>query len=78
MPRKIRQLVRDLRRAGFEALPQRGKGSHSVWKHATYPDIPVVTLAGHLGDDAKPYQERDVQNVLAQVKGRERDNEYER
>ena len=49
-----------------------------MWKHASYPDIPVVTLAGHQGDDAKPYQERDVQNVLAQVKGRERDNEYER
>ena len=50
-------------RAGFESLPQRGKGSHSVWKHATYPDIPVVTLADHLGDDAQPYQERDGQNV---------------
>ena len=77
MPRKIRQLVRDLRRAGFEALPQRGKGSHSMWKHPAYPDIPVVTLAVQLGDDAKPYQERDVQHGLAQVKGRERDNDGE-
>ena len=75
MPRKIRQLVRDLRRAGFEALPQRGKGSHSMWKHPAYPDIPLVTLAGQLGDDAQPYQERGVQHVLAQVKGRERDND---
>jgi hypothetical protein len=46
-----------------------------MWKHPAYPDIPVVTLAGQLGDDAQPYQERDVQHVLAQVKGRERDND---
>ena len=78
MPRKIRQLMTDLRRAGFVELPRRGKGSHSVWEHPTYPEIPVVTLAGQLGEDAKLYQERDVRNALARVKGRERDNDYER
>ncbi|MHB1957261.1 MAG: type II toxin-antitoxin system HicA family toxin [Sulfobacillus sp.] len=78
MPRKIRQLMGDLQRAGFIELPRRGKGSHSLWKHPAYPEIPPVTLAGQLGDDAKPYQERDVRHVLAQVKGRERDNGYER
>ncbi|PSR23248.1 MAG: type II toxin-antitoxin system HicA family toxin [Sulfobacillus acidophilus] len=78
MPRKIRQLMTDLQRAGFVALPRRGKGSHSVWKHPAYPEIPAVTLAGTPGDDAKPYQEQDVRNVLAQVKGRERHHEDER
>ena len=78
MPRKIRQLMADLQRAGFLELPRRGKGSHSLWKHPVYPEIPVVTLTGQLGDDAKLYQERDVRHVLAQVKGRERDNGYER
>jgi predicted RNase H-like HicB family nuclease len=58
----------DLQHAGFIELPHRGKGSHSLWRHPSHPDIPVVTLAGQLADDAKPYQERDVRNVLAQVK----------
>lgn len=78
MPRKLWQLMADLRWAGFVELPRRGKGSHSVWKHPAYPEIPAVTLAGHPGDDAKPYQERGVRNALRQMKGRENDNEYER
>ena len=78
MPRKIRQLMADLQRAGFMELPRRGKGSHSLWKHLDYPEVPAVTLAGQAGDDAQPYQERDVRHVLDQVKGRERDNGYER
>lgn len=59
-------------------IPNRGKGSHSFWKHHTYSEIPVITLSGRLGNDAKAYQERIVRNALAQVKGREQDNEYER
>ena len=46
MPRKIRQLIADLHRAGFVELPRRGKGSHSMWKHPSYPEIPVVILSG--------------------------------
>ncbi len=68
----------NLQRAGFVEIPSRGKGSHSFWKHLTYSEIPVITLSGQLGDDAKAYQERTVRNALAQVKGRERDNGYER
>jgi predicted RNA binding protein YcfA (HicA-like mRNA interferase family) len=65
VPRKIRQRMADLRRAGFVELPRRGQGSHSVWKHPAYPEIPAVILAGKLGDDAKPYQEQEVRDVLA-------------
>ena len=63
MPRKIRQLKADLRRAGF-VLTDRGKGSHEVWEH---PDVPTafVTLSGHDGDDARPYHERDLRRAIA-------------
>ena len=60
MPRKIRQLKADLRRAGFAMRP--GKGSHTVWEHPLVPDD--LTLAGHDGDDAKPYQEKDVRTFV--------------
>jgi predicted RNA binding protein YcfA (HicA-like mRNA interferase family) len=65
MPRKIRQLKADLRRAGF-MVTDRGKGSHEVWEH---PDAPAafVTLSGHDGDDAKPYLERDLRRAIALV-----------
>ncbi len=64
MPRKIRQMLADLRRAGFEQLPGRGKGSHTVWSHPAVPDL-QPTVAGQEGDDAKPYQEREVRAALA-------------
>ncbi|HET8629720.1 MAG TPA: type II toxin-antitoxin system HicB family antitoxin [Thermomicrobiales bacterium] len=64
MPRKVRQLKADLRRAGFIERPRRGKGSQGYWEH---PDVPEarVLLSGHDGDDAQPYQERQVRAVLA-------------
>ncbi len=65
MPRKIRELRTDLRRAGF--VWRSGKGSHGFWEHLEYPDI-FVTLSGNEGKDAQPYQERDVRNALAAVR----------
>jgi predicted RNA binding protein YcfA (HicA-like mRNA interferase family) len=56
MPRKIRELERELRRDGFEERP--AKGSHRKWVHPLVPD-PVV-LSGDPGEDARPYQERAV------------------
>ncbi|RKU17866.1 hypothetical protein C6500_14775 [Candidatus Poribacteria bacterium] len=53
MPRKIRQLIADLRKAGFINI--RGKGSHRTYEH---PKGSTVVLSGNLGDDAKPYQEK--------------------
>ena len=66
MPRKIRQLRSDLRKAGFVLDRERGKGSHTVWEH---PDVGAafVTLSGKDGDDAKPYQEKEVREAIAQV-----------
>jgi predicted RNA binding protein YcfA (HicA-like mRNA interferase family) len=55
MPRKIRELIRDLQRAGF--VNRGGKGGHRNFEH---PAGVRITLSGKLGADAKPYQEREV------------------
>jgi predicted RNA binding protein YcfA (HicA-like mRNA interferase family) len=68
MPPKIRQLKAALTKAGCYVRP--GKGSHPVWQHAALPGL-EVTLAGRDGDDAKPYQEKDVKNLLRPLKRRE-------
>lgn len=67
VPLKIKKLKAALSRAGFVMRP--GMGSHIVWKHQALPGV-EITLAGHDGDDAKPYQTRDVQNALKKI-GRE-------
>lgn len=54
MPRKIRELIRDLEIAGF--VNRGGKGSHRNFVH---PKVSLpVTISGKPGDDAKAYQER--------------------
>jgi predicted RNA binding protein YcfA (HicA-like mRNA interferase family) len=68
MPRKIRELKADLRRAGFEAVPRRGKGSHAIWKHAA--SGAQVNLAGADGTDAQYYQEREVRAAIIQSRRR--------
>lgn len=59
MPRKIRQLIADLRRAGF--VNRGGKGSHRNYEH---PKGLEVTISGKLSDDASPYQEKLVQKRI--------------
>ncbi len=61
MPRKLRELRADLRRAGFEVDHQ--TGSHQIWKHPLIPGI-STNLAGQDGADAKPYQENQVRRAL--------------
>ncbi len=55
MPRKVRELIRDLEQAGF--ANRGGKGSHRNFEHSNGVR---VTLSGRLGADATPYQERAV------------------
>lgn len=64
MPRKIRELKAQLRRAGFAI--ERSRGSHAAWKHPLIPD--AVVLSGNDGDDAKPYQESDVRKALQKLR----------
>lgn len=65
MPRKIRELVKDLMGAGFVIIPGGGKGSHRKFTHPSYPG--AVTLSGQDGDDAKIYQEKQVKRAIEEV-----------
>jgi predicted RNA binding protein YcfA (HicA-like mRNA interferase family) len=67
MPRKIRELIRALERAGF--VNRGGKGSHRTFKH---PEGAIATVSGSPGDDAKPYQERVVAKAIQRSR---RDND---
>lgn len=55
MPRKIKQLIKDLKKAGF--VNRGGKGSHRNFMH---PKGMTITISGKLGDDAKIYQEKEL------------------
>jgi predicted RNA binding protein YcfA (HicA-like mRNA interferase family) len=61
MPRKIRELIRDLEKAGF--VNRGGKG-HRNFEH---PRGLRVTLSGKPGSDAKPYQEREVKQAIQET-----------
>ena len=63
MPRKIRQLIKDLEKAGFEFEP--GKGSHRKMVH---PAGWVVVVSGQLGDDARHYQEKEAREAIKRIK----------
>lgn len=65
MPQKIRDLLNNLKRAGFMEVAGAGKGSHRKFVHPKYPG--AVTVSGHFGDDAKRYQERDVARAIEMV-----------
>jgi predicted RNA binding protein YcfA (HicA-like mRNA interferase family) len=65
VPRKVRELVRDLLDAGFCEISGGGKGSHRKFTHGRYSG--AVTISGSSGDDAKPYQERQVRRVIEEV-----------
>ena len=62
MPPKIRQLIGDLKSAGF--TDRGGKGSHRNFKH---PKGIRITISGSDGADAKPYQEKAVKAALEQI-----------
>lgn len=66
MPKKIRELKKLLTQAGFEQIPKRGKGSHTMWMHPLYNGR--ITLSGK---DAERYQEKDINRAIKEV----RDNE---
>lgn len=64
MPRKIRELVRDLKQAGF--TNRGGKGSHRNFVH---PNVEKpLTVSGKTGSDAKQYQERAVKRAIEESK----------
>ena len=63
MPRKIRELIKELGKAGF--INRGGKGSHRNYIH---PTGIVLTISGNFGSDAKPYQEKLVKQKIQETK----------
>ncbi len=55
MPKKIREPITLLKQAGF--VDRGGKGSH---RNFMRPSGVGVTLSGGFGNDALPYQEKEV------------------
>lgn len=64
MPRKLRELIRDLELARF--IDRGGKGDHRNFVHSKVAK--PVTLSGKPGDDAKHYQEKAVQAAIEESK----------
>lgn len=62
MPRKVRDLLRDLENHGFVNCGR--KGSHGNYRH---PSGANITVSGKPGDDAKPYQERAVRTAIEEA-----------
>jgi predicted RNA binding protein YcfA (HicA-like mRNA interferase family) len=62
MPKKIRELIRELKIAGF--MERGGKGSH---RNLMHPSGVIVTISGHSGDDAKPYQIKIVKEKIEET-----------
>jgi predicted RNA binding protein YcfA (HicA-like mRNA interferase family) len=64
MPRKIRELIAELERAGFETGS--GKGSHRIFIHKNCPFN--IVISGKFGADALPYQEKAIKRTLREIK----------
>jgi len=63
MPRKIRDLIRDLERAGF--VNRGGKGSHKNFVHPMLKK--PITISGNDNEDVKHYQEKAVITAIKEV-----------
>jgi len=63
MPPKIREIIKQLEKAGF--INRGGKGSHRNFRH---PDGVNITISGRAGDDAKHYQVNDVKQAIKRAK----------
>ena len=64
MPRKIRNVIKDLKKAGF--ADRGGKGSHRNFVHPRVSK--PVTVSGNLGNDARDYQEKAVKLAIEESK----------
>ena len=70
MPKKIRELKKMLKKAGFSQ--RTGKGSHSNWFHPLYSGR--ITISGKDGSDARDYQENEVFRAIKQVERRQKND----
>lgn len=58
MPKKIRELIKMIEKAGWRL--ERCKGSHRQY----VKEGRSYTIAGALGDDPKPYQEKEINKLI--------------
>lgn len=65
MPRKIKALIKDLKKAGFSQVTG-GKGSHRKFVHDRVEGFALIS--GKEGDDAKPYQEKQIKEKIEKSK----------
>jgi predicted RNA binding protein YcfA (HicA-like mRNA interferase family) len=70
MPKKIRELKKMLKKAGFSQ--RTGKGSHSNWFHPLYSGR--ITISGKDGADAKDYQEKEIFQAIKEVEKRKKND----
>ena len=63
VPRKVRQISAELKRAGF--VNRGGKGSHRYFVHARGQ---VITVSGKPGDDAPHYLEKQAHRALEAIR----------
>ena len=63
MPPKIKELIKQLEKAGFQN--RGGKGSHRNFIH---PKGLAITISGKVGSDAKKYQEAEVKRKISELK----------
>ena len=64
MPPKVRELIAELERAGFEY--ESGKGSHRVYRHPATGGH--VAVSGKSGAHAQHYQIKQVKAAIDKVK----------
>lgn len=67
MPKKIREIRKILKKAGFTSVP--GKGSHEKWVHPLL--VEHIVVAGKDGSDAKVYLEKQVKRLTEEVAEKE-------
>lgn len=63
MPKKIRELKKTLRQAGFDY--RQAKGSHTVWFHPDWDGR--IVIARKDGDDSPDYLEQQVKDALSEL-----------
>ncbi len=64
MPRKIRDIIKDLENAGF--VNRGGKGSHRNFVHPNV--IKPITISGKESDDVKHYHEKTIRRAIEEAK----------
>jgi len=62
VPRKIREIIAELKKAGF--VNRGGKGSHRNFVH---PAGVQIVVSGQEGGDARHYQERKLRDAMDEL-----------